>query len=158
MHSYLREKLEGQIYLSLTQLQQFALVQENRIKSTKEIVRPSRREVHVIEHSSDSSDDESSEVLTAEFIWPSKAKSLTCDALKPTHKKWQDDVKYTFDVAKCDKIFDELHKSGYIKLSHTLPSLEELKWRAYWKWHNSYSHATNDCNVFRRLVQSAINE
>jgi hypothetical protein len=40
MHSYLREKLEGHIYLSLMQLQQFASVQENRIKNTKEIVRP----------------------------------------------------------------------------------------------------------------------
>jgi hypothetical protein len=82
---------------------------------------------------------------------------LTYDALKPTHKKGQDDIKYTFDVAKCDKIFDELHKGSYIKLSHTLP-LEELKRRAYCKWHNSYSHATNDCNVFCRQVQSIINE
>jgi hypothetical protein len=80
--------------------------------------------VHIVEHSLD---DESSEVLTAEFIWPSKAKSLTCDALKPTHKKWQDDIKYMFDVAKCDNIFDELHKGGYIKLSLTLQLLEELK-------------------------------
>jgi hypothetical protein len=32
MHSYLREKLEGRIYLSLTQLQQFTSVQENQIK------------------------------------------------------------------------------------------------------------------------------
>jgi hypothetical protein len=62
MHSYLREKLEGHIYLLFTQLQYFASVQENRIKSTKKIVRPSRREVHVVEHSLD---DESSEVLTA---------------------------------------------------------------------------------------------
>jgi hypothetical protein len=36
-----------------------------------------------------------------------------------------------FDVAKCDKIFDELHKGGYIKLSLTLQLLEELKRRAY---------------------------
>jgi hypothetical protein len=42
--------------------------------------------VHVVEHSSDSSDDESSEVLTAEFVWPSRAKSLTYNALKSTHK------------------------------------------------------------------------
>jgi hypothetical protein len=48
--------------------------------------------------------------------------------LKPTHKKWQDDIKYTFDVAKCKKIFDELRKGDDIKLSHTLPPLEELKW------------------------------
>jgi hypothetical protein len=127
MCSYLKQNLEGHIYLLLTQLQQFASVQENRIKNTKETARLSRREVHVVEHSSDSLNDESSEVLTTEFVWPSKAKSLTCNALKPTHKKRQDDIKYSFDVVKCDKIFDELHMGGYIKLSHTLPSLEELK-------------------------------
>jgi hypothetical protein len=114
--------------------------------------------VHIVEHSSDSSDDESREVLTAKFISPSKAKSLTCDALKPIHKNWQDDIKYTFDVAKCDNFFNELHKGGYIKISHALPSLEELKRWAYCKWHNSFSHTPNDCKVFRRQVQSAINE
>jgi hypothetical protein len=83
--------------------------------------------VHVVGHSSDSSDGESCEVLTAKFIWPSKTKSLTCDALKLIHKNRRDDIKYTFDVAKCDKIFDDLHKGGYIKIPHTLPPLEELK-------------------------------
>jgi hypothetical protein len=155
MCSYLRERVEGHIYFSLTQLQQFASVQENWIKNTKEIVRPSRREGHVVEHSSD---DESSEVLTAEFVWLSKAKSLTCDVLKLIHKNWQDDIKYMFDVTKCDKIFDELHKGGYIKISHTISLVEELKRRAYCKWHNYFSHATNNCNVFHRQVQSAINE
>ena len=43
-------------------------------------------------------------------------------------------------------------------MSHVIPSLEELKRRAYCKWHNSFSHATNDCNVFRRQIQSAVNE
>jgi hypothetical protein len=33
----------------------------------------------------------------------------------------------------------------------------ELKRCAYCKWHNSFSRATNDCNVFRRQIQSAIN-
>jgi hypothetical protein len=89
--------------------------------------------VHVIKHSLDSLSDESNEVLTAKFVWPSKAKSLTCDALKPTHKKRHDDIKYTFDIAKCDNFFDELHKGGYIKFSHTLPPLEELKRRSYCK-------------------------
>jgi hypothetical protein len=111
-------------------LQQSTSVRENRIKNTKEIAGPSRREVHVVEHSLD---DESSEMLIAEFVWPSKAKSLTCDALKPTHKKRQDNIKYTFDVAECDMIFHELHQGGYIKLSHTLPPLEELKRQAYCK-------------------------
>jgi hypothetical protein len=67
-------------------------------------------------------------------------------------------MKFTFDPAKCDRIFDELLKFGYIKLSHTFPSIEELKRRAYCKWHNSFSHVTNDCNVFHRQVQSALNE
>ena len=35
---------------------------------------------------------------------------------------------------------------------------EELKRRAYCKYHNSFSHATNDCNIFRRQIQSAIND
>ena len=43
-------------------------------------------------------------------------------------------------------------------MSHVIPPLEELKRRAYCKWHDSSSHATNDCNVFRRQIQSAINE
>jgi hypothetical protein len=106
-------------------LKQYTSVQENRIKNAKEIVRPSHHEAHVVERSSDSSGDESSEVLTSEFVWPSKTKSLACDTLKPTHKNQKDNIKYTFDVAKCDKILNELHKGGKIKLSHTLPPLEE---------------------------------
>jgi hypothetical protein len=90
MRSYLRVKLEGHIYLLLTQLQQFASVQENRIKNTKEIVRHTSREVHVIGHSLDSSNGENSEVLTTEFFWPSKTKYLAYDVLKLIHKNWQD--------------------------------------------------------------------
>jgi hypothetical protein len=51
-----------------------------------------------------------------------------------------------------------LLKSGNIKLTHTIPPLEELKRRAYCKFHNSFYDAINDCNVFHRQVQSAINE
>jgi len=43
-------------------------------------------------------------------------------------------------------------------LSHAIPPLEELKRHAYCKWNNSFSHATNDCNMFRRQIQSAVNE
>jgi hypothetical protein len=67
-------------------------------------------------------------------------------------------LKFTFDVSKCDRIFDELLKLGNIKISHTMPPIDEIKRHAYCKFHNSYSHATNDCNVFRRQIQSAINE
>jgi hypothetical protein len=39
-----------------------------------------------------------------------------------------------------------------------MPPLDDIKRRAYCKYHHSYSHAINDCNVCRRKVQSAINE
>ena len=67
-------------------------------------------------------------------------------------------MKFTFDVSKCDRIFDELLHLGHIEISHVIPPLEELKWRAYCKFHNSHSHVTNECSVFRRQVQSAMNE
>jgi hypothetical protein len=69
-------------------------------------------------------------------------------------------MRYMFDIAKCDRIFDYLLQEKQIKLpgGHVIPSPKQLKKHAYCKWHNSYSHATNNCNVFRRQVQSAINE
>jgi hypothetical protein len=75
-------------------------------------------------------------------------------------KRRQDEIRYTFNVAKCDKIFDYLLQGKQIRLpsGHVIPSPEQLKKHAYCKWHNSYSHATNDCNVFRQWVQLAINE
>jgi hypothetical protein len=54
--------------------------------------------------------------------------------------------------------FSELLKNRNIRLSHAIPPLDELKQRAYCKWYNLFCHATNGCNVFRRQVQSAINE
>jgi hypothetical protein len=114
--------------------------------------------VHIVECDQSSSDDESTEVYAAEMVWPKQAKSSACSSLQPVQKKRQKEVKFTFNVGKCDKIFDELLKNGNIKINHTVPSVDELKRCAYCKWHNSFSHATNDCNVFRRQIQSAINE
>jgi hypothetical protein len=73
-------------------------------------------------------------------------------------KETQEEVKFIFNVGKCDKIFDELLKNDNIKINHTVPPVDELKCRTYCKWHNSFSHATNDCNVFRRQIQLDINE
>jgi hypothetical protein len=74
------------------------------------------------------------------------------------HSTQKDKVKFTFNITKCDKIFDELLKHGNIKLSHIIPSVKELKGRVYCKWHGSFLHNTNDCDVFHRQIQSAINE
>jgi hypothetical protein len=36
-------------------------------------------------------------------------------------------MKFTLDVSKCDKIFDELLRNRKIKLFHTMPPIEDLK-------------------------------
>jgi hypothetical protein len=57
----------------------------------------------------------------AELVWPTKAKSSVCSHPHSTPKE---KVKFTFKIAKCDKIFDELLKHGNIKLSHIIPPVE----------------------------------
>ena len=131
---------------------------EFKYKNAKETFKTHGSNTHVVDHESDCSDDEEKGVYAAEFVWPSKDKPSTCPSLKPVQKNQQNEMKFTFDVSKCEQIFDELLKNGNIRLSHAIPSPDELKRHAYCKWHNSTSHATNDCNVFRRQVQSAINE
>jgi hypothetical protein len=152
---YLKERLEGIQFFTLAQLHERALACESRSKETAKTI---RHNVHIVECDQSSSDDESTEVYTAEMVWPKQAKSSACSSLQPVQKKRQEEVKFTFNIGKCDKIFDELLKNGNIKINHIVPSADELKRRAYCKWHNSFSHATNDCNVFRRQIQSTINE
>jgi hypothetical protein len=102
--------------------------------------------------------DDKSEVYVAEFVWPSHDKSCSCASLKLAHKGWHEELKFTFDVSNYDHIFDELLKLGHIKTSHIMPPLDEIKQHAYCKFHNCYSHATNDCNAFHRHIQLVINE
>jgi hypothetical protein len=66
--------------------------------------------------------------------------------------------RYNFDIIKVDKIFDLLLREKQIQLpaGHIIPSAEELGKRRYCKWHNSGSHATNDCKVFRQQIQVTI--
>ena len=132
--------------------------QEAKFRKEKDTYKSHRSNTHIVEYDSDSSDDEDKEVYATEFVWPASAKPCYCASLKPTQRNRQEDMKFTFDVSKCDRIFDELLRLGHLKITHGIPPLDELKRRAYCKFHNSSSHATNDCNVFRRQVQSAINE
>jgi hypothetical protein len=71
--------------------------------------------VHTVECDQSSSDDESTEVYVAEMVWPKHAKSSACSSLQPVQKKQQEEVKFTFNVGKCDKIFNELLKMATLK-------------------------------------------
>jgi hypothetical protein len=46
----------------------------------------------------------------------SKYRPFVCSSLKLASKSRQDEMRYTFDVAKCDRIFDYLLQEKQIKL------------------------------------------
>jgi hypothetical protein len=81
------------------------VLSESRCKETS---KSATRTIHLVER--DSSDNESTDVYTAELVWPTKAKSSVYSSLQPVQKNRQEEVKFIFNVAKCDKIFDELLK------------------------------------------------
>jgi hypothetical protein len=64
--------------------------------------------VNTVEYSSKSSDDEEANMCVAEWSWGSKSKPFICSNLKPASKSRQDEIRYTFNIAKCDRIFDYL--------------------------------------------------
>jgi hypothetical protein len=88
-------------FFLIAQLQRRALACESRFKETS---KSSTRTIHLVEH--DNSDDESTNVYTTEFVWPTKAKSSACYSLQPVQKNRQEEIKFTFNFAKCDRIFD----------------------------------------------------
>jgi hypothetical protein len=49
------------------------------------------------------------------MVWPKQAKPSACSSLQPVENKRQEEVKFTFNVGKCDKIFDELLKKATLK-------------------------------------------
>jgi hypothetical protein len=62
----------------------------------------------MVEYDSESSDDEEVDMCVAEWNWASKSKPFICSSLKPASRSQQDEIHYTFNVAKCDRIFDYL--------------------------------------------------
>jgi hypothetical protein len=81
----------------------------------------------------DSSNDESTDICIVELVWPTKPNLSTCSSLQLIQKNQQEEIKVTFNVAKCDKIFDEIVKASNIKVTHTIPPLDELKRHTYCK-------------------------
>lgn len=67
---------------------------------------------------------------------------------------------YTFDITKCDEIFDLLVKDGQmiVPLGAKVPPLEQIKKRGFCKYHGFLGYKTSQCFLFRDLVQNAIEE
>ena len=122
LHSHIKERLETYDFFTVTQVHQRALAIKSRSKESQECHRHHRSRMHTLACNSDCLDNECKDVYVAEFIWLSQAKSFTCSAFKLIHKNRQEE-KFTFDVSKCEKIFVDLYKNGYIKMSHTILQL-----------------------------------
>jgi hypothetical protein len=88
-----------------------------------------------------------------------KSNLFVCLTLKPTPQKNRlMKSKYTFDFTFYDHVFYVLLKNNFIRIidHNALPSFQNLEELIYCKWHNSSDHNTSNCNVFRRVIQSAI--
>jgi hypothetical protein len=107
--------MEGQEFLDVNQVLQKAVVHENRAKEHKSYsqfkdVGPREKErSHVCYVEGDSTSDDDTEICVAEWVDTRKVKPITCSFLKPNIAK-RDEVKYIFNVSKCDKLFDNLLK------------------------------------------------
>lgn len=92
----------------------------------------------------------------------------TCKLLKPTNGENPVEPKnekfiartYTFNVTKCDKIFDLLVADGHIvnPKGAKVPPLEKRKKKGFYKFHNFLGRKTSQCVLFRDLVQNALKD
>ncbi|GKV33998.1 hypothetical protein SLEP1_g42429 [Rubroshorea leprosula] len=96
-------------------------------------------------------------------------KPVVClNLVKPTHQPetsmrhyvCEVGKQYTFDVSKASDIFDHLKKTGLIKLppGHKIPTAVEIGARDYCKFHNSWKHSTDNCLIFRNILQEKIDK
>ena len=104
------------------------MANESRAKEARDSQKSNKKSngpVYVLGCDSNCQEDEGKDVYAAEFVWLSNDKPCICGSLNPIHKDRQE--RFTFDVSKCESIFNKLYKNRYIKMSHVIPPLEELK-------------------------------
>jgi hypothetical protein len=98
----------------------------------------------------EANDEEGNEICVAEWVENPGDKPISCSFLKP-NRGWRDEMRYTFNVTKCDHLFDLLLQRWVIRLTegHVIRNADILAKMTYCKWHDSYTHTTNECNYFR---------
>jgi hypothetical protein len=149
----MKDCMEGQDFVDVNHLLQHSLALEGRVNEYKAQSRfreTNTKEKSVVNYVwKDSASDDDADICITEWVDTPRDKTLACSFLKPSPGK-RDDVKFTFDVTKCDKLFDLLMQNNVIRLSlsHVVPTAEQMTKGMYCKWHGTFSHNTNDCNYF----------
>jgi len=92
---------------------------------------------------------------TCKSLRPSDGNNL----VEPSNERYFSKT-YTFDVTKCDEIYDLLVVDGQAVVPKGLkiPPLEQRHKRGFCKYHNFLGHNTSRCSLFRDLVQKGFNE
>jgi hypothetical protein len=151
--TYIRDKLDGQEFSDTNQLLQRALPYKNRAQSSRFWDSANKdKEAHHVHFLEDvHNDEEGNEICVVEWVEKLGGKPISCSFLKPNEGR-RDEMRYAFNVSKCDCLFDLLLQGGVIRLTegHVIPNIDILAKKTYCKWHDSYTHTTNECNYFRR--------
>jgi hypothetical protein len=113
---HLREKMEGQEFLDVNQVLQWAVLHENRAKdhrSRSRFKESSSRETQNVNMVDDdeSTSDSDTLVCVTEWVDTPRDRPVMCLFLKVNTGE-KEEVKYKFDVSKCDKFFDVLLRGG----------------------------------------------
>jgi hypothetical protein len=104
----LKEKMEGHEFTDVNQVLQRAIVYENHAKEHRAYNRfkeAGKEKLGVNFIDEEPADDGDMEVCVAE--WVDTPKSMSSSFLRPNTDR-KEEMKYTFDVMKCDKLFDVL--------------------------------------------------
>jgi hypothetical protein len=101
--------LEGQEFSDTNQLLQRALPYESRARSSRfwDNANKDKENHHVCYVDVEVEDEEGNEICVAEWVEKPRAKPILCSFLKPNGER-RDEMKHTFDVSKCDCLFDLL--------------------------------------------------
>ncbi|CAA3006187.1 Hypothetical predicted protein [Olea europaea subsp. europaea] len=164
----LKKKFQNKAFPDLFQLSANVIRYERLIREEEQMKNSSKgiyyRDPNFDVHAINDEYYDQVEMCLAELI---KGDTYTCPIMaKPRPSDKDEPIKdenkkartFSFDITKADLIFDKLYKDKQIKLSdkHKLPSPEQVKGKKYCKWHNAWSHLTNNCLVFRHVLQDAI--
>jgi hypothetical protein len=106
---YLKDKLDGQEFSDTNQFLQRALPYENRAKSSRFWDNANKdkekHQLYFLEEEDD--DEEGNEICVAELVENPGDKPISCSFLK-TNGGRREEMRYTFDMSKCDRLFDLL--------------------------------------------------
>jgi hypothetical protein len=95
------------------------------------------KEKHHVNFMDEEADDkEDNEICVAEWVEKPRDKPISCYFLNPNGGR-REEMRYIFDVSKCDHLFDLLLRGGVIRLTkgHVIPSAHVLAKKIYCMWH-----------------------